>query len=304
MTTADHAQSHQSEWLPPDAITDGFARQGDVLLLKKPEDDIGHVNYGLVITADCDTVQHKTSGYVSYVPVISLPEYFYRFWLPEYVEAKGHAKRCLEGLRKTVLERMQQYMPDAKPLSDTALFRLAVDGLSGPLAEPDSDKKRSKRFESDLVATRSLKVLRERSVRPSIKDLHEHGSAFASAIGLGSLDKLVAKGADTLKDAVTGSGSVDIFPVSHVAHADASPHVVMLRFVRSLPEPLVTTSMAEFKFGEKLGCRIGRMRHEVKYDCMQRFGRLFLRAGKPDSINDVCRDRIEVAMKSLVGGGE
>jgi len=288
-----------SEWSGPDAL-DNIIRQGDALLLREHPDQIGQVTYGLVITADCDIVQRKTSGCVSYIPLLSLREYMFRSWIPEHIESRGHSMRCLDGLRKIVFERMKEQIPDPIPLSDTGLFRLAEQEAEEILGLSEDDAKIAKKLRALLSATRSLSVLRERSTpERTLDDLERHATNFLLQSELGNLDRLLSKAADSLKEAVTGSGSFDVFPVSRVAMSDETPHIGLLRFVRSIREDKVTISLGEFKYGDKLACRVGRLRHEVKYELMQRFGRLFLRMGKPDSINEACRTKIDTAMELL-----
>ncbi|MCC6209702.1 MAG: hypothetical protein IT513_01540 [Burkholderiales bacterium] len=294
-------QDESSEWVGADAI-DHFIRQGDCIALRNTCDEIGPVAFGLVITADCDIVQRKTSGYVTYVPLISLEDFIYRFWIPEHIESKGHGQRCIEAARKLVHERAMELSPSAQPMSEVGLIRMAEVGMDTIFPNEDQNLKRAKRLAAYLSSLHSLRTLRDPLGRRSLEELRECLTNFLKNLELPSEARLLGRAADAIKEAVTGAGTLDIYPLSRLALESERPHMAMLRFVRSIPESSVTSSHADFRFGQKLACRIGRLRHDVKYECLQRFGRLFVRTGKSDTINDACKVRIQAAVAAL--GGE
>ncbi|BAM90985.1 hypothetical protein S58_50060 [Bradyrhizobium oligotrophicum S58] len=61
--------------------------QGDIIRLL-PESERPDPALGVIINADCDLVNCKIDGFVSYFPVYSFSRYFEKFWIPTYIEAR------------------------------------------------------------------------------------------------------------------------------------------------------------------------------------------------------------------------
>ena len=125
-----------------DVTDDRPLAQGDVFEWLERTDD-PWLQFGVIVTANCDIVHEKHRGVLSYVPLLAIEDYLRMFFFPAALR-KG-VRPIAEQLGRTLLadevaEAIRTYqaenLPDfPQPLSDTVALRWALTMTSEDLAD-------------------------------------------------------------------------------------------------------------------------------------------------------------------------
>jgi hypothetical protein len=83
-------------------------RQGDLFRWHDRNYQSPWKTYGVVITADCDLINKKTYGQMSYLPVLTMEDYLWTFWRPEkFAQTLREQEAALESRLNKILVRVR-----------------------------------------------------------------------------------------------------------------------------------------------------------------------------------------------------
>lgn len=261
-----------------DLDTDGApVRQGDIIRFLDPGEDVWR-QLGIVVTADCDIVQQKHRGLLTYVPILSVRDYLTLSYLPRAIRKsmKGLKDRCLKLIRTIQADRRPE-SPEPIP-EETALAWLERSGPAGVLqglaVEP------AENAYSDYHAL----LLRLEATRAAITG----GSFDEQARTLISLraeqSKNASKAADKLAADIERHLAQlpgDALFIGTVEDNRASGHVAYLRILREITEPEIAIRPSQLSDAETTAQRVARLRAPYRYRLTQQLGEVFAAIGLP-----------------------
>ena len=248
--------------------------QGDVIKIEEFDVE-GHlrpeVDYGIVITADCDIAQKKMGDHYTYVRVISAIRYLEEYW--SVVSLKEKKKKIHGEAAQKIRKLYMELNPEATLLSerdlDDWLSESTVESIVGNLDAQGKDK-------------RQLEELLEK-----IKTINTGLSvgrclgAFVELKGMdGAKKENIEKEVAIALEKKLPEQYVFLPSLANEEHIGA---VVLLRDVRSMRQDLLSPNYAEYKLidAPRKAVRIARLIDNIKYSITQKFGYLFSRIGHP-----------------------
>lgn len=89
-------------------------RQGDILKWEEPATLRESQPWAVIITADCDFAQEKTTGIVTYLPIIPEPDYVRRYWAIERLRVlrQKSLSKILKTLSEMKDDQTEAILPD------------------------------------------------------------------------------------------------------------------------------------------------------------------------------------------------
>lgn len=252
---------------------DGPVRQGDIIVFHNrdpPWRDIG-----LIVTADCDIIQEKHGGTLSYVPVIPLREYWRLITLPKRVS------RSVAKLREAVFGRVRSlqktYRADFRqPLSDSAiddLLRLGTESILDALGAPEEGRPGMRR---QIDAYKSAVCVTTES---SIENLAERLRSLriaANPAASGSIEQILNELPQTVDDLPGDAFFVGRIPMHHEVG-----FVAYLRLVREINVGSIATTPADLRQSGALAGRTARLLSPFVYRMTQQLAQVFSDIGLP-----------------------
>ncbi|HZW12205.1 MAG TPA: hypothetical protein VFF81_03310 [Noviherbaspirillum sp.] len=257
-------------------VDDGTpVRQGDLLVLRHPRSLLCQETV-IVLTADCDIAQSKTSDGYAGLSVIPLTQYVRQHW------ASKHAKKVVSSdlieLVNTFNKVASESKPAQKPLSSSAIIQWVKREDSSKICSALNvvDNKLQKKLTRCVQKLFALSNLERSAGQDTCFDeictYYSIKNESSSDVAKELITKKVRTELTSLPE--------DVFLLSSFPDKPNDPYVVLLRSLVAIPFDKVTTS-AEQAREENLYLRYGRLAHAFKYAVSQQFALLYSRVGLP-----------------------
>lgn len=266
--------------------------QGDVIKIEKFDSkglSISVVDYGIVITADCDIAQRKMGDHYTYVRVISAIRYLDEYW--SVASLKDKKKKIHSEVAQKIRKLYTVVNPAASLLSeqdlDDWLSESTVDSIADGLGAQGKYKKQL------VVALRKIEII------------NSGLSAGRCLRSLVELKEMEGAKKENIEKEVAGALGNNL-PEQYVllpslAYEEYIGAIVLLRDVRSMPQDLLSPNYAEYKLidAPQKAVRIARLIDNIKYSITQKFGYLFSRIGHPVVFENQQKETVELLCSDL-----
>ncbi|WP_323644538.1 hypothetical protein [Pectobacterium versatile] len=270
---------------------DDEVRQGDIIrknINSIQEKEDSH-QFGLIITADCDIAQNKSSYRYNWLEIVTAQDFLAHHWLKSTFQKinKKQTEQCLLFLNKNIQSRNE----NLSILSSSSLYDwLRTDTPEEIFHSLDVNENR------EII--NKLKVLyiihhgvNEDNPLSSYKEIHSL---------LGGNEKGFKK---ELIQALEGTGGFpDFFFLPEIPRCNNNiGYVVLLRNIYSMDyEGLHFSEVNARVNGDPNGFyRIGRLNESIKYSISQKLAFLFSRIGMETDFEDNCSAAIELSIEDI-----
>jgi hypothetical protein len=254
--------------------------QGDVFVWHDRHYIAPWQTFGVIITADCDLVQGKTHGRLSYVPALTMQDYIWKFWLPDSFaatfqecETKFHSRlnKGLERLRGTSSSI-------SKEAATTWARRVNADQLIGELGL------------SDPGQAKDLKTVIENYT--DVRDLLQADKPDFDLLGkcyrLKNKKASTANYSDLARDiqnsVVNAPG--DVFFLSGVTGYEEFGLFAMLRHISQCDVGDLALSAHQLRWGTAKAKRIARLNSPYVFSLTQNLAKVFSDIGLPHAYDE------------------
>ena len=264
-----------------EAITDDRPiRQGDIFRPLSPSPD-PFLQHGLIVTADCDLAFEKHRGVLSYVPVLSLPDYLATFFLP------GRVERACKPLREELLKQMRQFQAQCRqdfpePLSDDValewLSRVNAESIVEELNVPGGKAREGFVDKAQLFRASTTALIDGR-----------YGSLTESLVTLRSQATPRERVLEKLKDEIQANVKRlpgDAFFIGSLSPDFAEGHVGYLRLVREIRQEVIAVRQSDLRDASVLAVRVSRLASPYLYRLTQQLGGVFSDIGLPTNYEE------------------
>lgn len=274
-----------------DDVTDDSALvQGDVFEWLERKDD-PWLQFGVIVTANCDILHQKHRGILSYVPVLAIEDYLRIFFFPSALQ-KG-VKSIAEQLGRTLLadevaDAIRAYQAEnladfPEPLSDSVALRWALtltpEGLADELQITDPGPR--KKFVTLVEDFRSV----EAAVT---------GGAYAAQWN--ALVRLRVRQGPTAEKARERIWSEirasikdlpgDRFFLGRLGSVPGDGWIAYLRLVREIQHDQVAIRQPDLRKKETVAKRVARLRSPYIYRLTQQLIDVFAAIGLPSEYEE------------------
>lgn len=255
-------------------------RQGDIFAWSDRARARPWRTFGIIITADCDLMQGKTHGQLSYLPILTLEDYLWTFWRVEKFSP------VLDRLRTKAVDRLNKILlrlnPDRKPISQEAalawISRTESDALSEQIGLKDVGQKRD--FSTILENYKLVERLLS-TAEPNIALLNSCHAIARSATAPSDFSDL-AKDVQSKISSLPG----DVFFVSGVEGFENFGLLVMLRHITQCKVDDIATRPKDLRWGTASARRIARVNAPYKFALAQNMARVFIDIGLPSEYSE------------------
>jgi hypothetical protein len=257
-------------------------RQGDVFRWESEHSERPWLQYGVVVTADCDLAKTKTKGRLSYVPALTMEDYIWHFWRePKFAQTQ---KSHLMKFTTRVNRRLQQDDPQVEISEDAAiawLQRLGADQFLDEIRITDNGQRANfKKIANELTLLSKLLEAAE-------PDLILLKSCYAIKNPKADPDDVKALASEVQSSLSSLPG--DVFFLPHVSDRTDEGIFLMLRNITQCEISTIATRPDEIKFGNAKARRIGRIAAPFRYAITQNLARVFSDIGLPQAYEDKCK---------------
>jgi hypothetical protein len=266
------------QYFAMEAVEDSPILQGDVFRWIDRSFERPWSTYGVVVTADCDLLNQKTRGSVSYVPAFLMEDYIWHHWKEGKFEAASSAllKKFAARINNR-LERIGQSQSVSAQAALEWLERVGIDGLFTELAITDNGQKRELFAVADELLT--LTAL----LRTAVPDLKLLQRCYAIK---NKKNQIEANDFSALANEIQSSISNlpgDVFFLPLESSGEAAGLFVMLRHIKQCDISAIATRVADMTFGSAQAKRLGRIGAPYRYAITQNLARVFSDIGLPTS---------------------
>jgi hypothetical protein len=263
-----------SECVP---VPDGSPlRQGDIFIFRDDVDDLGGLQkFGIVVTGDCDLVNDKHFGIVSYVPVLPLPDYVAGYAVPKLVEDLYQQR--LKNLELQVREF------ERNRTSEPGLSRWAIQTWAN---RAGGDRELLDHFGVENARTRQSvsTLMAEIQLCAEIREIPDLGGQLEA---LGAL--FPASKSRTPAQRVTAEVQSrltrmpgDAFLITSLGQGYVAGYVAYLRLVRDLRTHQIATSFLTVNSRDVIAERVARLGAPYVYRLTQLLADVFASIGLPE----------------------
>ena len=294
MSTSTPKSSLATEWTGECEPVDDdsrMIRQGDVFQWE--DRSTPWRQYGVVVTGDCDIVQDKNAGIVSYVPVLPLHEYWRVITVPKKIERYARDK-FLPRVRDCIRSLQRKYCADYPiALSDDAISALVssssgdrvMEVLSVPLGGRAAPLRAVQAFGAFLNFE-------------SLQTLQQLVALLAELRGVvGATSANASKILEELSESV-GELPGDALFLSTVAPGVNEGYVAYLRMVRELNATSLAFVPKDLQRPSVVARRLAKLRSPYIYRLTQQLAQVFSDIGLPheyeknrDTLASVVKER-------------
>lgn len=251
-------------------------RQGDVFRWLDPGDDPWRT-FGIIVTADCDIVQEKHRGVLSYVPLLRLLDYLRLFYLPRRL---GRAlDRCFQETCDRAHRLQSEYAAEfSEPLSEAAidgwLRREAGEAIADDLGVPIGPDRDA--FVALVDLWRSCyDALDQQGFEQQVKACVAFGARVSGDHGAAE-QRLWRETQDHIEQ-LPG----DAFFVGSLGSSLADGYIAYLRLVREVRDTQIALKPADLSRTDVLAQRISRLTSPYVYRLTQQLADVFAAIGLP-----------------------
>jgi hypothetical protein len=264
--------------------------QGDILRWEQPLPP--WQAFGVIVTGDCDIFLAKHAGLLSYVPILTLHEYWRHFTLPLKLD-RYLSSKFLPSLISTMLDLQKRYKPGfPEPLSEPAIHELlsqneadaVLHTLGVPTHEHPSHTRRIRAYRATRGNREELGLLQ---LAEQLAELRAASTPAAS-----SVEKVL----DELSTSVSEMPG-DAFFIGRLGAAHVDGYVAYLRLIRELPTLAVATLPKDLVRPGVKARRIGRLSSPFLYRLTQQLGQVFADIGLPRQYEEY-RAKIAITARS------
>jgi hypothetical protein len=229
---------------------------------------------GVIVTADCDIVERKYVGVLSYVPVLDVRDYLSLFVFPNFIQ---RGLRPTGAELATLIRRYQakNHPEFSVPLSSEAALAWAASVSADELASElqiDDGRDRAKFME----LAQAYLELRSVSNAGNYDDMI--GVLAKARIRAGGKEETFWKDIQNIVDNLPG----DCFYLGRVSSAHKRMYVAYLRLVREVREPEIALLATDLEKPEVSAKRISRLTSPYVYRLTQQLGDVFASIGLPE----------------------
>lgn len=254
-------------------------RQGDVFAWEQKNRSHPWQMYGLVITADCDLINNKTWGRLSYLPILTFEDYIWLFWRPRAFTQflKDLHIKCAKRV-SNALKKQDSLHAGVSPDGVTAWLRRAgVDGLVAeiPHLEPG--------HAADLRRILGLLEMSDNVMASKSPRLDLLVKLFAAKMNLtdgisNSFGVEIGKHISSLPG--------DVFFLSGIVGHEEHGVFAMLRYVSQCGIADIAVNMDDVIYGSASARRVARLRSPYCYALTQNLTRVFSDIGLPKAYEE------------------
>ena len=257
-------------------------RQGDVV--RKFDSNLGEsVQYGIVITADCDIAQRKTNDRMTIVRAVTVQEFVSKYW--STWELEKTAEKQSRFVAPFLNAAIQKFDESVSPLTPTRLAEWL--GESNP----------EEIFESlQLSKSGHAKEFRALSALDAwIKfadDLEDSDGFRALSNAYRALGRPHLDVQERVREAlITSGGFQDYLVIPNCPDQNRDGLVVLMREVLTAPARDFFRNMYQARLTDQSDgfARIGRLTDRVRFAVAQRLAFVFSRIGMEESYEENCR---------------
>jgi hypothetical protein len=255
-------------------------RQGDIFVWHDRNYRRPWQTFGILITADCDLVQDKTHGRLSYLPALTMEDYLWTFWRPEkFGPVLLERETTLESRLNKCLSRLRGSGAGISKEAAIAWVRRAgADQLITELGLTDPGQIK------DLRASIDAYVLVRDLIGSSTPDLDLLRKCYPMK------NKRASESDHTdlareLQNSVTNLPG-DVFYLSGIDGLEQFGLFVMLRHVSQCDASDLAKSPDELRLGTAKAKRVARLNSPYVFALAQNLARVFSDIGLPKSYDD------------------
>lgn len=258
-------------------------RQGDIFAWENRLSVRPWKVYGLVVTADCDLVNNKTWGQLSYVPVLLFEDYIWMFWRPRVFdqfqrEIRG---RCAKRIGNALKKKDPDHAGISEEAVDAWLKRAGVEGLVNEIAGLDAGHAADLRKALEIFET-SNEVMASASPRMDLL-----GKLFAAKMKLnGGIPDAFA--AEIRKHVASLPG--DVFFLSGIGEFEKHGVFAMLRHISQCDVGNIAVKVDDVIYGAAVARRIARLKSPYCYALTQNLAKVFSDIGLPRAYDEAKRN--------------
>jgi hypothetical protein len=251
-------------------------QQGDLFEWRAQSSD-PYKKYGIIVTADCDLAQRKHFGVVSYVPILTLRDYWRLHVLPTRLDRI--LPPVLGQLTKIMRVAQQKLTAYPTPLSEAVVEEWIRSELTERIASVLEINNANIRKRLEQLAEGYVEGLNSKETG----DFHEQFDAIVSLrVSLGTNE---SKATDALREELTSNVESlpgDAFFLGALEDTDAKGFVAYLRFIRELDQSQVAIRFSDLQHPSVLARRTHRLRSPYMYRLTQQLGDVFSSIGLPE----------------------
>ena len=269
---------HITNGAPPSETDAGgdpdHVRQGDIIQWESAVSPWRVM--AVIVTADCDIVESKHAGTLSYVPVLGLHDYWRLVTLPRMID-NYLAKTFRRGLVERVKSLRRTFRPEfPDDPSEDAIFdilRLEPGDMMKTLGIPESEQEAPLRhvnaYKAALTLTDDMTVDQLATIMAELRVASDPKKPPSAAGVLDDLPESVTK--------LPG----DAFFIGRIAGVAESAFVAYLRLVRELSSAAVAILPRELRRSGVQARRIAHLRSPFVYRLTQQLAQVFSDIGLP-----------------------
>lgn len=241
--------------------------QGDVV--RKPVLGSVQSNYGVLVTADCDLVQSKHGGIITYLEVIPVDNYIDEIWAP--IE--------LDRIRSQISKTIERNIVGNDVFKTFGDGSISPENLTDWVMSSGAERIRERlklHPKRDIELIKALLCL-ERLLMD--RDSTPYESLLKSWSTLETKQSAMIASYKIAIDPVRGPS--DIFFMPYMPASRNVGYVVRLRRILSIPESELEKSELDWRIGGQI-CpyyRVGRLTDNLRFSIVQRMAALFSRIG-------------------------
>jgi len=270
-------------------------RQGHIFEWLAPEDPWKLL--GVVVTANCDIVQEKHRGILSYIPILPIAHYLRLFYVPKLLE-RGR-RRLVDELTKTMRDHQAELQEFPEPLSELAALEWALRGTAGEIAD-------ELRVDHPRMRAKLIRLIDDyRLVQSALKGiLAEQVEALVRMrLRQGGTDAKVRDGA--WKDIQSGVDDLpgDCFFIGCISTGHRSGYVAYLRLVREIQDTHIAIKQSDLRVSPPPPARrMAQLQSPFIYRLTQQLADVFASIGLPDEY-DQNRQRLVQSLATNTPSG-
>lgn len=266
---------------------DDLIRQGDVI---RRYGTAGKLQWGLVVTADCDIAQNKAGDRVTWLSIVPAADFLRNRWAPDQLlrlrqrqsqtatdALNAQIRKRDESLATLTAASLERWLATHEP---AAIWDALVPAVPIP---------------PKLLAT--LTVIGLAAGQPGPTDPLERLRAAWTALGRDAAQQRAA-----LTDALaSGGGFPDFFLLPDLPAADQYGHVVLLRDIAALRASELYPSEQDVRIAGMPHAwhRVARLDDGIRFAITQKLAFLFSRIGLPTAFEHACSAATSLVVEAI-----
>lgn len=278
-------------------------RQGDIFAWSNWIERDGWDQFGIIVTADCDIAQQRSSDFFTYLPILSLKSYIEQVWVKERLTKLmvSHQRLITDEIHRFHL----RINPSALKLEAGALHRWVTESSDDHIIAALSISE-SKDVNNLRKLVETYRLLAEMAIE---KDPTRLIAGYCQARAQKQsvvVEKIVESISRDVQSDIVRNLPLECFFLSSLPQIRDLGFIVMLRYIQPIQQTALTTSFEVAKKEPGRAYRLGRPTPTFKYALTQRFANLFVRIGLPAEYEEwrqsVAEDACGEIVRSSIGG--